>query len=1224
NMADDVEIERPRKHKRIKSGQKKIKDDETPLSPGIKGQTKARFDQLLQQAAKEAKREALEKPSRRKKKTRSNTGESVLESLRNGEGLKKTSDDASILANSYDPDDDPKNTKSNKRREKQRKIGRENLAYDEDPLDKLGSQDDLKATITPTKKTRRKLPKMKDSEETVADRDMSISDLVSSPTRSTPSKSKPKKKSPKKKQPDVDDETQENVTSRVEEEHEPSTEEKVKKSKKTKRKKKKEVPDEVEEGDPEANAEANTEDQPDEPEPPHELEDTDRILGLIVHRTDKLKTDFFIAHPLVRIHIVDADTGAYLEKYTKGRAVTSYYEARNENVKHILPVMTQPFDFKKKRSTIPVWEELVIFNENFNYFLEEKPRTIIFFEILDFVSMNTASQKYTSAKEQGGWHRIAWAFLKLLGTNKKINTEKKVRLQLFQSPVRFRARPGQLDVYQWWKTPGSRINYPATLYVTAKPIVPPSEVEPAPRSMYATQEERGTRTYKDLQKTLDRTKRFESRAEGVMTKDLTNWTKLPGQACKVPNSLALSLPAGKRGCFVLKFSHDGKSLACGCHDKEGYPILVYEIPSGTLKGTFQGHYGIVYDLCWSKKDKYLLSCSSDGTARVWDMLEGKSEAAKLFPHPGFVYTAQFHPRVSTIVATGGYDRIIRVWDIKTDGLNPKLLQELEGHRGHINSLCFEEEGSKMYSGDSVGTILVWNVYVTDQPSKRGVTRDWTMYKEISDEELAGTIINYIQMHHGGRRLLVHSRDNTIRMIDLRVFSIMQRYFGALNFREQVRSTITPCGTFVMSGSEDFTACVWNAETGDQVANYSELGYKHAVCDVDYHPHDHMVAFAAFGENHPIMVYNYDHRVAQIDAGIDTHATLKNPLKTTPFGQNIENTTRIGTMKTSLLETGEKSATLREELSLDEAARWDKVQRKLDSVMAFKKGAKVQASPRSPRGRSSTWDPQTLDQAPSFLSTWGNTFDASSYMGNMATMHGRTLSPSPAAFSPHAKQSLNTTTQQQQFLSQSQYSRQGSWRPGFTSLGKTGNMQSSPSPNYGRQPTMALNTTHGKAQFQFQAAAGRAGAKDKSFVTALYDYDAQRADELSIQRNDIVKVLYRDNENWWMGELADGQQGYFPANYVSEKYGAAEEDADDVEESKTSPSKSQTTAVVTKQGELKFVSGAEDTQDSDIPDTPKKARRKKRRGSTEDLLGSAVKPHRRKHRPRYEDQNDSEV
>lgn len=50
--------------------------------------------------------------------------------------------------------------------------------------------------------------------------------------------------------------------------------------------------------------------------------------------------------------------------------------------------------------------------------------------------------------------------------------------------------------------------------------------------------------------------------------------------------------------------------------------------------------------------------------------------------------------------------------------------------------------------------------------------------------------------------------------------------------------------------------------------------------------------------------------------------------------------------------------------------------------------------------------------------------------------------------------------------------------------------------------------------------------------ALYDYTAHRSDELTIHRSDIIQVLYKDNDNWWFGSLANGQQGYFPANYVA--------------------------------------------------------------------------------------------
>lgn len=56
-------------------------------------------------------------------------------------------------------------------------------------------------------------------------------------------------------------------------------------------------------------------------------------------------------------------------------------------------------------------------------------------------------------------------------------------------------------------------------------------------------------------------------------------------------------------------------------------------------------------------------------------------------------------------------------------------------------------------------------------------------------------------------------------------------------------------------------------------------------------------------------------------------------------------------------------------------------------------------------------------------------------------------------------------------------------------------------------------------------------------TALYDYNAQGEDELSLRRGQIVEVLSTDSkisgdEGWWTGKIGD-KVGIFPANFVAE-------------------------------------------------------------------------------------------
>ncbi|ESO98402.1 hypothetical protein LOTGIDRAFT_62094, partial [Lottia gigantea] len=770
--------------------------------------------------------------------------------------------------------------------------------------------------------------------------------------------------------------------------------------------------------------------QPEEELSPREIEDEGKILAVMIHRTDKLKNNFYIQHPLVRVHIVDQITGHYLVKQHQDRAVTSYYETRADHLEEILPIMTQPFVFRQQKSTLPVWEELLVFNENFNYFIQDRPQVIVFFELIDFVSMNKASRQYEGNKSAGGWHRIAWAFLKIFGGNEELNVDKKVRLQLFEPPNNYKLKTSQVELFQWWQNT-IRESYPSTLYVTIKGINSPNMVEPSTRSMFPTQEELGKMTYEDLQRSMNLTSKTHEESK----RPLTMWNRLHGQTCRIPNHHMMSLKAGRKGCFVLRFSHDGRSLACACRDTETYPIIIYDIPSGELVGELTGHFGIVYDLCWSKRDTHLLSASNDGTARIWNVKKFLED--HVLPHPTFVYTAQFHPKIDSVIVTGAFDQVIRVWDVEGENEDDYLKQEIEDHQGHVNSVCFDEEGEKLYSADSKGVIMVWNTYIDP---RRGYITNCTKYQEIKEPSIKDTPINYMKMHPSGRKLLVHCRDNIIRLFDLRVQRVIQFYIGSLNFRDKLRSAISPCGTFVFAGSEDNIAYVWNTDSGDQVAKYSELNYNQPVTDVEYHPRDHIIALCSIGENQPVLLYKYDPNTALLEADealVATARTMESPRRTHRKDDPERQTFSPEPTSARILT--------KDQFYAHEANRYHNVLKKLETV---------------------------------------------------------TLGGDPTLFSPHAPPTMSSVMQQQTFNSQSLYMKDAdsSWRPGFSDIGRN-------SAPVGRSPP-------------------------KKMVVAICDYKGQRSDELSVFKGDVIRLLYKDSANWWMGELANGQQGYFPANYVA--------------------------------------------------------------------------------------------
>ncbi|XP_052536555.1 jouberin isoform X5 [Tympanuchus pallidicinctus] len=649
--------------------------------------------------------------------------------------------------------------------------------------------------------------------------------------------------------------------------------------------------------------------------------DDDLVLGVYIHRSDRLKTDL-VSHPVVKIHIVDQKSGLYVKKEHRERKVVSSNE--EEQIDYILPIMTQPYDFRQFRSTVPDWEEQIIFNERFNYFIqntEESPQVILFFEILDFLSMDEARVNSDAQIQDCGFRKICWAFLKLVGANGVLNVDGRLRLQLYYPPSKTRSHSDIVEVYDWWaKCPRSR--YPSTLYVTVRGIKLPDHVAPSFHSMVAVQQEQSSATLCELRG--EGSKRSCEVSSLEEKKEQLKWSRLPGQACRIPNKHLFSLRGGDMGCFCIRFSHDGRTLAAACAGKNGYPIALYEIPSGQFLREFYGHLNIVYDLCWSKDSQHLLTASSDGTVRMWKIETQVASAVKVFPHPSFVYTAKYHPVSDSLVVTGCYDAVIRIWNASVKEIHGQLLQELDGHKSFINTLCFDTEGLHMFSGDSSGLIIVWDTSV--KGSSQCLFQHWRINKEIKENDLKGTPINHLEVHPNGRRLLIHAKDSTLRITDLRILAT-KKYIGATNYREKIHSTLTPCGTFLFSGSEDGKAYVWNPETGDQVAIYSELSFTSPLRDVAFHPHEHMVSFCAFGQNQPILVYIYDYKVAQQEA--ELVKDLSSSLSTaSPRGLQISSSfSEIPMQKSSVMSPADQFASVART-----SMRMQKLKQKLDSVM----------------------------------------------------------------------------------------------------------------------------------------------------------------------------------------------------------------------------------------------------------------------------------------------------
>ncbi|KAK9872921.1 hypothetical protein WA026_020273 [Henosepilachna vigintioctopunctata] len=433
------------------------------------------------------------------------------------------------------------------------------------------------------------------------------------------------------------------------------------------------------------------------------------IVHLIIHKTDKLLLNSLVVHPVVKIHIVDINTGNYYSKKHRERSIMYYYDS---NLHYIPPIMTHPFNLQEQRSLIPSWEETILINEEFNYIVTENENLMIFFELLDFMSLPALNE------HSKGWHKIAFAFLKM-GIPNSINLGEVIRLQLYYNTSSKKDDPQKCCVWETWHKK-KFCKYPSTLYISFHKIKCGERTLTGLRSIDAMQQEIGTENVRKIdninkaqRKNIPSLLQMEKKLEGNNIDDST----------QLPNKCLAQFPT-EEGCFTVKFSHNGLFLACALKIDKMYSIIIFSVVSFEEICFFPGHQGIIYSINWSPDDSLLTAASADGSVSVWDVL--KMSFLQILPHPYFVYTSDVN---QNFIATGCYDAVVRLWQNDNVVANFGLYQRLKGHTGYVTCVLFKSDQKSLLSSDSTGLILEWNLDFNT----------WGLYRRISITDLKGTL-----------------------------------------------------------------------------------------------------------------------------------------------------------------------------------------------------------------------------------------------------------------------------------------------------------------------------------------------------------------------------------------------------------------------------------------------------------------------------------------------------
>jgi WD40 repeat protein len=170
----------------------------------------------------------------------------------------------------------------------------------------------------------------------------------------------------------------------------------------------------------------------------------------------------------------------------------------------------------------------------------------------------------------------------------------------------------------------------------------------------------------------------------------------------------------KQICSVA-FSLDSRLLASASYDKTVRLWDVAGRKAASPMHVLEGHTDSVYSVSFSPNGRQLASTSGDNV-RLWNLPEGAP--GPVLEHNGYVLCLAFSPVVgSNMLASGGFDGIVRLWDVSTQ----KVLHKLQGHEhnvtitpfafspGVISSVAFSPDGSQLVSGSYDSTARLWSV-----------------------------------------------------------------------------------------------------------------------------------------------------------------------------------------------------------------------------------------------------------------------------------------------------------------------------------------------------------------------------------------------------------------------------------------------------------------------------------------------------------------------------------
>uniref|UniRef100_A0A8C0JQ62 Protein Atg16l2 n=1 Tax=Canis lupus dingo TaxID=286419 RepID=A0A8C0JQ62_CANLU len=294
--------------------------------------------------------------------------------------------------------------------------------------------------------------------------------------------------------------------------------------------------------------------------------------------------------------------------------------------------------------------------------------------------------------------------------------------------------------------------------------------------------------------------------------------------------------AGEKWLRTFSFKkRRGRSIGGASEQRyQSIPVCVAAQPPSQVLDVLDAHLSEVNAVCFGPNSSLLATGGADRLIHLWNVVGGRLEANQTLEGAGGSITSvDFDPSGSQVLAAT-YNQAAQLWKVG----EAQSKETLSGHTDKVTAAKFKLTRHQAVTGSRDRTVKEWDLgraYCSRTISVLSycndvVCGDHVIISGHNDQKIRfwdsrvpcctqvipvqGRVTS-LNLSHDQLHLLSCSRDDTLKIIDLRVSNIRQ-VFRADGFRcgsDWTKAVFSPDRSYALAGSWDGALYIWDVDTG---------------------------------------------------------------------------------------------------------------------------------------------------------------------------------------------------------------------------------------------------------------------------------------------------------------------------------------------------------------------------------------------------------------------------